>query len=90
MLAGLGRMWSDRMARTPRKAFGCWSGSIRPSLCVLLDEVIPEGLPEPFRNYVTRYPMGKQLGLIMTLPREHEPVLYADSDILFFAARTIC
>lgn len=53
--------------------------SVRPS-----DELIPEGLPEPFRHYVTRYPMGKQLGLIMTLPRGDEPVLYADSDILFF------
>jgi hypothetical protein len=28
--------------------------------------------------------MGKQLGLIMSLPRDDEPVLYADSDILFF------
>lgn len=48
-------------------------------------EEVPAGLPEPFRKYVTTYPMGKQLGLIMTLPRNDEPVLYADSDILFFA-----
>lgn len=48
-------------------------------------EEIPAGLPESFRNYITRHPMGKQLGLIMTLPRADEPVLYADSDILFFA-----
>ncbi len=48
-------------------------------------EEVPTGLPEPFRKYVTTYPMGKQLGLIMTLPRDDEPVLYADSDILFFA-----
>jgi hypothetical protein len=45
---------------------------------------LPPGLPEKFRRYVTTYPMGKQLGLIMSLPRTDEPVLYADSDVLFF------
>ena len=47
-------------------------------------ENLPADLPAKFRRYVTTYPMGKQLGLIMSLPRGDEPVLYADSDILFF------
>jgi hypothetical protein len=46
---------------------------------------LPADLPERFRRYVTEYPMGRQLGLIMSLPRTREPVLYADSDVLFFA-----
>lgn len=53
--------------------------SVRPS-----GEQLPPDLPERFRHYVTTYPMGKQLGLIMSLPR-NGPTLYADSDILFFA-----
>lgn len=52
--------------------------SVRPS-----GEYLPPDLPERFRLYVTTYPMGKQLGLIMSLPRDG-PTLYADSDILFF------
>lgn len=47
-------------------------------------ENLPANLPAKFRRYVTTYPMGKQLGLIMSLPRDDEPALYADSDILFF------
>ena len=47
-------------------------------------EGLPPNLPEKFQRYVTAYPLGRQLGLIMTLPRTNEPVLYADSDILFF------
>ena len=47
-------------------------------------EGLPPDLPEKFRRYVTTYPLGRQLGLIMSLPRTSEPVLYADSDILFF------
>src|SRR4029453_3285955 len=31
----------------------------------------------------TTFPMGKQLGLIMSLPR-NGPALYVDSDVLFF------
>lgn len=53
--------------------------SVRPS-----GEQLPPDLPERFRHYVTTHPTGKQLGLIMSLPR-HGPTLYADSDILFFA-----
>jgi hypothetical protein len=52
--------------------------SIRPT-----GEHLPRDLPEKFRHYVTTYPMGKQLGLIMSLPR-NGPALYVDSDVLFF------
>lgn len=52
--------------------------SIRPS-----SDFLPSGLPEKFRHYVTSHPLGKQLGLIMSLPR-NGPALYADSDVLFF------
>lgn len=51
---------------------------IRPS-----GEHLPSDLPESFRNYVTTTQMGRQLGLIMTLPR-NGPAFYMDSDILFF------
>ncbi len=54
--------------------------SVRPT-----GEHLPPDLPEKFRHYVTTYPMGKQLGLIMSLPRGPEPALYVDSDVLFFA-----
>jgi hypothetical protein len=47
-------------------------------------EHLPPDLPEKFRHYVTTWPMGKQLGLIMSLPRGSEPAFYVDSDILFF------
>jgi hypothetical protein len=46
-------------------------------------ENLPPDLPAKFRHYVTTYPMGKQLGLIMSLPR-NAPAFYVDSDILFF------
>ena len=52
--------------------------SVRPS-----GEHLPPDLPEKFHRYVTTYPMGKQLGLIMSLPR-NGPTLYVDSDVLFF------
>ena len=45
---------------------------------------LPANLPAKFRHYVTTHPMGKQLALIMSLPRGEEPALYADSDVLFF------
>lgn len=46
-------------------------------------EHLPRDLPKKFHRYVTTYPMGKQLGLIMSLPR-NGPALYVDSDVLFF------
>ena len=45
---------------------------------------LPSALPEKFLRYVSIHPTGKQLGLIMSLPRATEPALYADSDVLFF------
>jgi len=51
-------------------------------------EHLPAGLPAKFRRYITTWPMGKQLGLIMSLPRGDEPALYVDSDVLFFAGAT--
>jgi hypothetical protein len=49
--------------------------------------------PEPpvatdeFRRYLDEHPTGKQLDLIMSLPRDL-PALYADSDVLFFSGAT--
>ena len=45
----------------------------------------PEDLPTKFRQYVTTHPTGKQLALIMSLPK-NGPALYIDSDVLFFPA----
>ncbi len=55
--------------------------SISPLLKVSLpNEWLPPGdLP----SYLRDHPTGKQLALIMSLPRR-EPVLYLDSDVLFF------
>ncbi len=44
-------------------------------------------LPEKLRNYLSRHPTGKQLALIMSLPKNN-PALYIDSDVLFFAGAT--
>jgi hypothetical protein len=44
---------------------------------------LPADLPARVRHYVTTYPMGRQLGLLMSLP-VNGPVLYLDSDVLFF------
>jgi len=54
------------------------SVSVRP-----VGEGLPTGLPEKFRHYVLTYQMGRQLGLLMSLP-VNGPVLYLDSDVLFF------
>lgn len=40
--------------------------------------------PEPLHSYLTTHPTGKQLALIMSLPRGQRPALYLDSDVLFF------
>jgi len=47
-------------------------------------EHLPAGLPEKFHRYITTHRMGKQLGLIISLPR-NGTTLYVDSDVLFFA-----
>ncbi|HXA09437.1 MAG TPA: hypothetical protein VNW28_05610 [Chthoniobacterales bacterium] len=58
---------------------------IDPSVAIRrAEEYRPSDLPEKFRRYVTDHPLGKQLGLIMSLPCSG-PALYLDADILFFA-----
>ncbi len=49
----------------------------------LASEWLPADGPAPFREYLATHPTGKQLALIMSLPRE-QPALYLDSDVLFF------
>jgi hypothetical protein len=67
---------SERSVRFLEKADP--SVSVRP-----VGEGLPAGLPEKFRHYVLTYQMGRQLGLLMSLPVDG-PVLYLDSDVLFF------
>jgi hypothetical protein len=45
---------------------------------------VPKDLPANIYPYLKNHPTGRQLALIMSLPI-HAPVLYLDSDILFFA-----
>jgi hypothetical protein len=45
----------------------------------------PAGLPERFERYLRDHPTGKQLALIMSLPRDGG-ALYIDSDVRFFPA----
>ena len=47
-------------------------------------EWIPRDLPDEIRSYLKTHPTGRQLALIMSLPK-NAPVLYLDSDVLFFA-----
>ena len=53
--------------------------------CVAVAELPPPppNLSSELTSYLTNYPTGKQLALIMSLPREG-PTLYVDSDVLFF------
>jgi hypothetical protein len=51
--------------------------SVRPP------EAVPADLPEKFRRYLELHPTGKQLAVIMALPR-NSPACYIDSDVLFF------
>jgi hypothetical protein len=51
------------------------SGATRP----------PAGLPDRFERYLRNHPTGKQLALIMSLPRDGG-ALYVDSDVRFFPA----
>jgi hypothetical protein len=55
--------------------------------CISVRDVadwVPQDLPENVYPYLKNHPTGRQLALIMTLPLK-APVLYLDSDILFFA-----
>ena len=47
-------------------------------------EWIPNDLPVEIEPYLKTHPTGRQLALIMSLPKS-APVLYLDSDVLFFA-----
>ena len=56
-----------------------------PSVAVSdASEWIPDDLPAQIQPYLKTHPTGRQLALIMSLPRSG-PVLYLDSDVLFFA-----
>ncbi len=44
----------------------------------------PSDFPAATRSYLTTHPTGKQLALVMSLPGDDDPVLYVDSDVLFF------
>jgi hypothetical protein len=49
----------------------------------------PQGIPPGAASYLATHPTGKQLALVMSLPR-NGPALYIDSDVLFFpGARTL-
>lgn len=55
--------------------------------CVSVREAadwVPKDLPDKIYPYLKNHPTGRQLALIMSLP-DKGPVLYLDSDILFFA-----
>jgi hypothetical protein len=45
---------------------------------------VPKDFPDEIYPYLRNHPTGRQLALIMSLPIQ-APVLYVDSDILFFA-----
>jgi hypothetical protein len=45
--------------------------------------ILPANLSEQVRTYLTTHPTGKQLALIMSLPK-NGPALYVDSDVRFF------
>jgi hypothetical protein len=58
---------------------------VDPSVTVVQAVPPPAGLPEKLHDYLANYPTGKQLALIMSLPR-NDIALYVDSDVRFFPA----
>jgi O-antigen/teichoic acid export membrane protein len=48
-----------------------------------VEEFRPASSSPKFDHYIATHPIGKQLGLIMSLPRSG-PALYLDADVLFF------
>lgn len=59
--------------------------ALDPCVCIhAAKDWVPKNLPEKIYPYLTEYPMGRQLSLIMSMPVAR-PTLYVDSDILFFA-----
>lgn len=62
--------------------------SLNPAVSVSgFEQWLPKNLPSEIYPYLTSYPTGKQLAVIMSLPAER-PTLYIDSDVLFFAGAT--
>jgi hypothetical protein len=55
------------------------------SVSVTTAEPAALGLPAKLESYLNGHPTGKQLALIMSLPR-NGPALYVDADVLFFPA----
>ena len=55
------------------------------SVSVASPERALPGLPPKFESYLNAHPTGKQLALIMSLPR-NSPALYVDADVRFFPA----
>jgi hypothetical protein len=55
------------------------------SVSVTTAKPAPAGLPTRLESYLNGHPTGKQLALIMSLPR-HGPALYLDADVRFFPA----
>ncbi|MFL6519329.1 MAG: hypothetical protein ACJ8NS_03845 [Chthoniobacterales bacterium] len=53
------------------------------SVSVTTAKPTPAGLPTRLESYLNCHPTGKQLALIMSLPR-HGPALYVDADVRFF------
>ncbi len=47
------------------------------------EEFLPRDAPAAMHDYLAHHPTGKQLALLMSLPRD-QPALYFDSDVLFF------
>jgi hypothetical protein len=57
---------------------------VDPSVAIVQLPVASPDRPAELRSYLTTHPTGKQLALIMSLPRGQRPALYLDSDVLFF------
>jgi hypothetical protein len=57
---------------------------IDPVVSVSFMTAPPPDLSPDLRSYLTTHPTGKQLALIMSLSMDEGPVLYVDSDVLFF------
>lgn len=84
-----------RHAGRPRKFTVVSDGSYSSRSAALLaaiDEVVnvvepntdfPADVPHEMHHYLRAHPTGKQLALIMSLPRD-APALYVDSDVLLF------
>jgi hypothetical protein len=80
-----------RHAGEPRKWIVASDGTHTPRSIGLLQSISPrvavllpnEWLSAESSSYLRDHPTGRQLALIMSLPRD-EAVLYVDSDVLFF------